>query len=81
MDKVTIDDLLTEDDVKQVLHDFSKEANDLEEVIVISFTKNSTICWQTTRMSNERFIYLLERVKHWALHIQDNEEQIETKNV
>ena len=69
----TIKDLLTKDNVKQVVKDLNDNIDDIDELIIISTSKkDGSVTWQTTHMFGEQFLYLIEMVKHW--HFQSKDE-------
>jgi hypothetical protein len=72
---VTVEKMLTNEDVKDLLEELSKDALGIESMIAIRQNRDGTITWHiTSNMSVAATIYLLERVKVFTLTLDQGEE-------
>jgi len=64
---ITVNDLLTENEVNALLNDVIKEKANIEGIIVIQQDKDGRIAWKKTGFSFLEVIGILEQVKQWEL--------------
>ena len=70
----TIETLLTNEDVKDLLDELIIDQKDIEALIVIRQNKDGSMTWHiTNNLPSSSIVYLLERVKSLTLEIDKGE--------
>lgn len=75
--KVTVDELLGQDDIKRAIDDLQNNINNIEELVIIYTERgsNDVVTWHNNFVS--RFIYLLEFAKNMCLNRRGEEDEDE----
>ena len=64
-ENVTINDLLSSDDVKRIFEETSKELPNIDNVLIIYFRKNETFHWDCTpELTESKIVWAMEFIKH-----------------
>ena len=69
--KITVSDLLGQNEVNALLNDVIKEKTNIDGIIVIQQDKDGRIAWKKTGFSFLEVIGILEQVKQWELEDDD----------
>ena len=69
--KITVSDLLGQNEVNALLNDVIKEKANIDVIIVIQQDKDGRIAWKKTGFSFLEVIGILEQVKQWELEDDD----------
>jgi len=69
--KITVSDLLGQNEVNALLNDVIKEKANIDGIIVIQQDKDGRIAWKKTGFSFLEVIGILEQVKQWELEDDD----------
>ena len=65
--KVTINDLLGQNEVNQLLNDVIAEKGTIDGIVIIQQDREGRISWKKTGFTCLEVIGLLEQVKQWEL--------------
>jgi len=70
---VTIDSLLTEDDVIRIIENLNKEKTHIKHLVIIHVDDDGSINWDCTNTEESKLVWMLETSKQHLM--QDDEEE------